>query len=388
MVNPGFYSDSHWRFKVQFGAVDMRRRVWNGKLYNADNEVVFEWQSTLPASGEGTIDLSDAVNGNLTLEATAEQHFQVEGARPYQWALYDISEPTDPFFMAAGRAFVGSPGSGRTIFEQGSTVTPIPAAILTQSSLLTYIQAKGLTSGLALCVDVGDSASLASGAAQAVTDLSGAGNHLWRGATSSAEASDPTFSGVANAKTAAEKLTVNGSQYLTSQATGALANAHKDSAKWSVVAVLKAIWDGATGWNLFGTGNSAQNGFRVAISNGGQITLTVRGGGSVVLTAQAPLKEAPTDRLMFLGLCVDEAGGDSASVFQIDDVVGSFNGAYSAPSALAADGTFTIFARPDHSNKAIAGAEFVALAAWDGVCLSGEQVEGLRRAMLGRWDMI
>jgi hypothetical protein len=251
MVNPGFYSDSHWRFKVQFGAVDMRRRVWNGKLYNADNEVVFEWQSTLPASGEGTIDLSDAVNGNLTLEATAEQHFQVEGARPYQWALYDISEPTDPFFMAAG-----SPGSGRTIFEQGSTVTPIPAAILTQSSLLTYIQAKGLTSGLALCVDVGDSASLASGAAQAVTDLSGAGNHLWRGATSSAEASDPTFSGVANAKTAAEKLTVNGSQYLTSQATGALANAHKDSAKWSVVAVLKAIWDGATGWNLFGTGNS------------------------------------------------------------------------------------------------------------------------------------
>jgi hypothetical protein len=52
MVNPGFYSDSHWRFKVQFGAVDMRRRVWNGKLYNADNAVVFEWQSTLRPRGK------------------------------------------------------------------------------------------------------------------------------------------------------------------------------------------------------------------------------------------------------------------------------------------------------------------------------------------------
>lgn len=388
MTNPGFYSDTHWRFVVPFGAVDMRHRVWIAKLYTADNEVAFTWRSNLPEDGEGTIDTSDAVNGNILLQATAEQHFQVPGGFPYAWALEDISNPDDPYFMAVGRAFVGAPGAGRTIFELGSIISPIPSAVLSAATLLAYIQGLSLTSGLTLCIDAGDGASVASGSAQQVTDVSGAGNHLWRGATSSSEASDPTFSGVANAKTDAEKFTVDGNQYFSSQSTGALANAHKDSAKWSVVAVLKAKWDGVTGWNLFGTGNSAQNGFRVSISNGGQITLTVRGGGSSILSVQAPLKEAPTDRLMFLGLSVDEAGGNSASFFQMDDLQSSFNGAYSAPNSGAADGALAIFARPDHSNKAISGCEFVAMAAWDTVALSSAQMEGLRLAMLGRWEMV
>lgn len=92
------------------------------------------------------------------------------------------------------------------------------------ANLIEAISVLGLEANLKLCLDAGDAASYTSG--QTWSDRSGGGYNFFRGATSSVEASDPTFNGTAGRQSSSEYFLGNGSQYFTlGQANPAWVNA-------------------------------------------------------------------------------------------------------------------------------------------------------------------
>lgn len=88
-----------------------------------------------------------------------------------------------------------------------------PASGRIRDPIITSITKLGLRSSLQLCLDAGDSASYASG--QTWADVSGNGNDFYRGLTSGADATDPTFNGTAGQNTIAEYWSFDGGDYFS-----------------------------------------------------------------------------------------------------------------------------------------------------------------------------
>ena len=125
-----------------------------------------------------------------------------------------------------------------------SVITINPFA-LGRLALYDAIQALGLTTGLAEVWDLSDSGAYASG--QTITDQSGNGNHVLFGATSGAEASDPTFVGTAGAKVLATHASVDGGDLFRLSITNpaSLDNAHKDNAKFVFLLLCEKVVNGS-----------------------------------------------------------------------------------------------------------------------------------------------
>lgn len=102
--------------------------------------------------------------------------------------------------------------------------------------LYEVIRGLGLTSGLVLCLDAGDLASY-DGSSQTWTDRAGT-NHFFRGTSIAATAEDPTFNGVAGAKSDAEYFSFDGGDRFTENFTHAYANDwHKNNGAFTLLAV-------------------------------------------------------------------------------------------------------------------------------------------------------
>lgn len=89
-----------------------------------------------------------------------------------------------------------------------------PASGRIRDPIITIINKLGLRDSLQLCLDAGDDASY-SGSGQTWSDRSGNGTDFLRGATSSSEASDPTFNGTAGRNTINEYWSFDGADYFT-----------------------------------------------------------------------------------------------------------------------------------------------------------------------------
>jgi hypothetical protein len=98
-------------------------------------------------------------------------------------------------------------------------------------SLWQVIQECGLTSNCKLCLDAGDSSSY-DGSSQTWYDLSGNGFDWYCGATSGAEASDPTFNGSAGGKSPSEYWSFDGGDWFVMAVAEPswINNLHKDNA--------------------------------------------------------------------------------------------------------------------------------------------------------------
>lgn len=102
--------------------------------------------------------------------------------------------------------------------------------------LYEVIRGLGLTSGLVLCLDAGDIDSY-DGSAQTWIDRA-AGNNFFRGTSLAANAEDPTFNGVAGAKSAAEYFSFDGGDRFTENFTHAYADDwHKNNGAFTLLAV-------------------------------------------------------------------------------------------------------------------------------------------------------
>lgn len=81
-------------------------------------------------------------------------------------------------------------------------------------TLRSILGSLGLTSGLQVCLDAGDITSY-DGSSQTWTDTSGGGYSFYRGTTSSSQATDPTFNGVAGRLSTSEYFSYDGGDRFT-----------------------------------------------------------------------------------------------------------------------------------------------------------------------------
>ena len=223
----------------------------------------------------------------------------------------------------------------------------------------------GLRSGLKLCLDAGDSASYTSG--QPWLDRSGNGYDFNRGATSSSEASDPTFNGTAGNLSASEYFSWDSSgDYFTydSANEAAFENIHKAGAKFGILSWLYV--PAGSGTRLIcGTrqANPANIGFDVLLNTSDVLTFVVSKGGSNALTfSGGTITEATWQ-------CVAVAGDEAAGAF-----LGMINGAvtlggstYSSPSSSAATYTLQIGSGGAGTNTLQNTSRMAQFLLWEGV---------------------
>ncbi len=123
MPEPGFFDETHWSFAIQFDDEDGNALDLTGKeqllaiLYDKHGDVKFRWLAAGSVAHEGTIDVSDIATGLIVLEATTEQHENVEEGKAYTWTLYDIEDPADWGYLANGTAYIGRAGEQATSFH-------------------------------------------------------------------------------------------------------------------------------------------------------------------------------------------------------------------------------------------------------------------------------
>jgi hypothetical protein len=112
-------------------------------------------------------------------------------------------------------------------------------------SLYDMIVARGYETSLNFCVDAAVLASY-DGSSQTWTDLSGNGNHFYRGSTSGSDSTDPTFNGTAGAGTHAEYFTNDGVDFFQETAAQTYAETwHANNAAATIIAILWPFNNGA-----------------------------------------------------------------------------------------------------------------------------------------------
>ena len=130
MSNPGAYPDTGWEFSLRFvnrdtgASVPVDDRTFIAHLWPKDeyqSESAFTFRQTGAAENEGTIDVSQAESGIITLKATVAQHSDVQRRTNYVGRVWDITESEiSPRNMAVFTLRVGDENDVNTIFRVDS----------------------------------------------------------------------------------------------------------------------------------------------------------------------------------------------------------------------------------------------------------------------------
>jgi len=104
----------------------------------------------------------------------------------------------------------------------------------TNVTLIDAITTAGLTSGLQLALDAGDTNSY-SGSGQSWLDTSGNGYDFFRGITGGANSDDPTFNGTSGGISINEYWSFDGDDFFIYDSANEtwMNNLHKNNAQWS-----------------------------------------------------------------------------------------------------------------------------------------------------------
>lgn len=118
-INHGLYTDTLWAVPVKFtdangAAVDMSGKQFVLQLINTAGTVAFSFRSTGAGAGEGTINTTDAAQGQLSFAATEAQHADV-AAGVYRAHLY--ADAADDVWQATGKVLIGKPGEAQTYLQ-------------------------------------------------------------------------------------------------------------------------------------------------------------------------------------------------------------------------------------------------------------------------------
>lgn len=243
----------------------------------------------------------------------------------------------------------------------------------------------GLRSGLKLCLDAGDSASYSSG--QVWFDRSGNGYDFNRGATSSSEASDPTFNGSAGGLSASEYFSGDGGDYFTYDSANEawMENIHKAGAKFGI-----ATWvyvPASSGTRLFcGTRQTdpANVGFSFQVNTSDALSFVVSRGGSPNALSFS-IGTITEDAWQFLAVAGDEAAG--AFIGMINGTVTLGGSSYASPSSAAATYTMQIGSGGTGANALPNGSRMAEFLAWEGVTPSQGQLMAYYQASRTRFGI-
>lgn len=111
----GAYTNTFWQFPIYFFAfgegINLTGLTFVGTLYDANLAPVMQFGG----AGPGTINMTQAAQGKIAMEATPAQHAAVP-AGSYTWQL-NKTVPTPIEFWASGTLTVSQPGGAKTDFK-------------------------------------------------------------------------------------------------------------------------------------------------------------------------------------------------------------------------------------------------------------------------------
>lgn len=240
-------------------------------------------------------------------------------------------------------------------------------------TMYSILQQVGATASLVASWDLGDAACW-DGASQTITDRSGNGNHLFRGATSGAEASDPTVSGsfVAGGKSANEYLSFDGGDFLRLAVANpaGIEQMHKDGAKLCIQLYWRTA--GSVGSNLAFCGDwgAVSHGFDWRFQAGATHEFRILASGGVSFT-KSPTAGLAVSTNLGQAVSLDENAGAAGGFFwkngaydQVSGPADTWDPNYSAPSSSAASSTVELFALGGGTSPITNGARFYAGNIW------------------------
>lgn len=265
-------------------------------------------------------------------------------------------------------------------------------------TLLATLTALGLTSGLHICLDVGDADSY-DGSSQTWTDRSGDSTNFYRGTTSGAEASDPTFNGSAgdlDATVTYWSFDGGDSFRKTSANSTAIENLHKDNAAFTIAAwTYSPTMTADVG--IFGTttGAGSARGMYLAFPRntgspaGNRYQFFCGNGSSAAINIVSDQAGASINTWYFRALSYNEATPlgflvQNDAYIQVSGA-NTFATAYTSPSASAASQVAEIAAVGGGSLRMSSGSRMAMFALWGGTALSKANLDAIYNATKGRF---
>lgn len=257
--------------------------------------------------------------------------------------------------------------------------------VATNKTLYQIISDAGLTTGLKLCLDAGDSASYnPTVQTDKWLDTSGNGYDFFRGTGTGSDAADPTFNGSAGGLSSSEYWSFDGGDYFTYDTTNEtwMNNLHKDGAVYSMVGM---IYRPATGAARGGICTKATNatGMQWHINSTGFLQLQVTNGASSVFS-QLSTAALSTSSWGFYGGAVNEAANTYVRKINGSDESGTCT--YVSPDTANASDTMRSFYTPG-GGIAASGTRGGCLAVWEGVALTSTQLTNIYNAIKGRFGL-
>jgi hypothetical protein len=226
-----------------------------------------------------------------------------------------------------------------------------------------------------------------SGSGQSWLDMSGNGYDFFRGTTSGAQASDPTFNGTAGNLTGSEYWGFDGGDVFTYDTTHEtwMQNLHKNNAKLTL-----ACWvyspTLAGGIALAGN-NSAETlevGFNFNVRSTSVLRFGVTSGSGAALNMDSTATMSDT-AWTFLAASLDEATSNSG-IMQVGATQETGKAcAYTSPSASNASFTTQLACLGDSGAVGLVnGSRMSMFTAWEGVALTAAQLQAIYDATRAR----
>jgi hypothetical protein len=240
------------------------------------------------------------------------------------------------------------------------------------TSLINVIRNLGLTSGLKLCLDAGDTNSY-SGSGQSWLDLSGNGYDFFRGTSGSSQSSDPTFNGVSGRGSSSEYWSFDGADLFTYDSSNEtwMNNMHKNNAKFTITSWFRFGTDGGQGLcgNLDVSGGNTL-GWECNIGTLELFGFTVYNGAGSGGMDMYTTDDVSIGSWLFGAITVDEAAG--TGYVQINGTQESRTTTYTLPSS--SNSTTTMRIGDNGVAKLSNGSRMASISIWEGVSLSAQNL--------------
>jgi len=283
----------------------------------------------------------------------------------------------------------GSLGELFTSQRYGSAMSTLLAPGIFRGNSMRFqgaIEQLSLKSGLQVCLDASDVRSYA-GSGQTWADTSGNGRDFFVGATVSAEASDPTFTGTAGEVTAYWQGD-GGDYFRKASANDTFINSlHKNNAIFSCAAWIYLSDNTTSNYPIFGTngtaGSSVGATFRWAAADSLTLQASSGSGNIMALSHGSPV---PQGVWSFVAASINEATGAGGLLIAINDDIDTFTSTYSSPSASNATYTMEVGAGGNAVVPMVSGSRMACFAMWD-VALTSTQLGRLFNRTRGRFGV-
>ncbi|AZO62994.1 MAG: hypothetical protein E5Y51_17060 [Mesorhizobium sp.] len=258
---------------------------------------------------------------------------------------------------------------------------------LRRRRMIQFVSQLGLLTGLKICLDAADGASLPAGSASWL-DTSGNGYDFFRGSTSGSSTDDPTINGTTNGRSSSEYFSFDGGDFFRYDTTNEawMQNLHKDNAKFSYFG-YNYFANVATASGIFGDNVNAPGniGCRLTLTASGVLGFNVsKTGASFALDFNSTLSPS-ANAWHAIGLSVDEAA--TTGFMFLDGTVQTFTSTYTTPSASNASQTFEIAARGSGDGKWANGGRMASFTMWEGAVLSQTDMANLFAITRGRYGI-